>query len=102
MSDRQMALWETGSLGNLKMEVIDSSSYVAGIVGRTCHADRPAEPRSGVLMPFFADGNDVLFLAGKGWAKGRRGFMYGDADEAVHSATATSATTSMQTTSCIT
>jgi hypothetical protein len=23
-------------------------------------------PTSGVLMPFFAEGNDVLFLAGKG------------------------------------
>jgi coronin-1B/1C/6 len=28
MSDRQVALWETGSLGNLKTEAIDSSASV--------------------------------------------------------------------------
>ncbi|KAH9852004.1 microtubule binding protein [Lenzites betulinus] len=45
MSDRQVALWETGSLANVKTTTIDQSS--------------------GVLMPFWTD-NHILFLAGKG------------------------------------
>ena len=45
MSDRQVALWETGALGNIKMTTIDQTS--------------------GVLMPFWTD-NNILFLAGKG------------------------------------
>ncbi|WVQ76929.1 hypothetical protein IAR50_006608 [Cryptococcus sp. DSM 104548] len=46
MSDRQLALWDTSSLTNISTESIDTSA--------------------GVMMPFFAEGNDVLFLAGKG------------------------------------
>ncbi len=45
MSDRQVALWETGSLANVKTITIDQTS--------------------GVLMPFWTD-NNILFLAGKG------------------------------------
>ncbi|KAL1938172.1 hypothetical protein VTO73DRAFT_11816 [Trametes versicolor] len=45
MSDRQVAIWETGSLANVKTTTIDQSS--------------------GVLMPFWTD-NNILFLAGKG------------------------------------
>ncbi|KAJ4483925.1 microtubule binding protein [Lentinula aciculospora] len=45
MSDRQVAIWETGSLGNLKTTTIDQSS--------------------GVMMPFWSE-NNILFLAGKG------------------------------------
>ena len=45
ISDRQVALWETGALGNVKMTTIDQTS--------------------GVLMPFWTD-NNILFLAGKG------------------------------------
>ncbi|KAJ7625727.1 microtubule binding protein [Roridomyces roridus] len=45
MSDRQVGVWETGGLGNVKTIVIDQSS--------------------GVLMPFWSD-NNILFLAGKG------------------------------------
>ena len=41
MSDRQVALWETGSLKNLKTMVLDQSS--------------------GVIMPFWSD-NNILFL----------------------------------------
>lgn len=39
-------LWETGGLTSLKTETIDSSS--------------------GVIMPFYAEGNGIIFLAGKG------------------------------------
>ncbi|OCF30801.1 deoxyuridine 5'-triphosphate nucleotidohydrolase [Kwoniella heveanensis CBS 569] len=46
MSDRQVSLWETGGLTNLDTQSLDSSA--------------------GVIMPFYAEGNDVLFLAGKG------------------------------------
>ncbi|ORX34981.1 hypothetical protein BD324DRAFT_633486 [Kockovaella imperatae] len=46
MSDREVSVWDTGSLNNLKTDSIDTSS--------------------GVLMPFFLEGNDILFLAGKG------------------------------------
>ena len=46
MSDREVSVWDTGSLSNLKTDSIDASS--------------------GVLMPFFLEGNDILFLAGKG------------------------------------
>ncbi len=46
MSDRQVALWETGSLSNVKTITIDQTS--------------------GVLMPFWTD-NNILFLAGKGY-----------------------------------
>ncbi|ODN75592.1 hypothetical protein L202_06711 [Cryptococcus amylolentus CBS 6039] len=46
MSDRQLGLWDTSSLTNISTESIDTSA--------------------GVMMPFFAEGNDVLFLAGKG------------------------------------
>ncbi|KAJ6592224.1 microtubule binding protein [Mycena vulgaris] len=45
MSDRQVAVWETGGLGNIKTLVLDQSS--------------------GVMMPFWSD-NNILFLAGKG------------------------------------
>ncbi|KAL5536362.1 CRN1 [Sanghuangporus sanghuang] len=45
MSDRQIGLWETGSLKNVKMTIVDQSS--------------------GVLMPFYSD-NNILFVAGKG------------------------------------
>ncbi|KAF8075319.1 microtubule binding protein [Lyophyllum atratum] len=45
MSDRQVSIWETGSLGNLKTMTLDQSS--------------------GVMMPFWTD-NNILFLAGKG------------------------------------
>ncbi|KAJ7148452.1 microtubule binding protein [Mycena crocata] len=45
MSDRQVAVWETGGLGNVKTIVLDQSS--------------------GVMMPFWSD-NNILFLAGKG------------------------------------
>ena len=41
MSDRQVALWETGGLSNVKMTIIDQTS--------------------GVLMPFWTD-NNILFL----------------------------------------
>lgn len=41
MSDRQVGIWETGSLNNLKMTTIDQTS--------------------GVLMPFWSD-NNILFL----------------------------------------
>ncbi|KAK1921449.1 microtubule binding protein [Papiliotrema laurentii] len=46
MSDRQVGLWDTSSLTSLELNSLDSSA--------------------GVLMPFFAEGNDILFLAGKG------------------------------------
>lgn len=45
MSDRQVGVWETGGLSNVKMMTIDQTS--------------------GVLMPFWSD-NNILFLAGKG------------------------------------
>ncbi|KZT68697.1 DUF1900-domain-containing protein [Daedalea quercina L-15889] len=45
MSDRQVAIWETGGLSNVKMTTIDQTS--------------------GTLMPFWSD-NNILFLAGKG------------------------------------
>ena len=45
MSDRQIGLWDTGSLSSVKMTMIDQSS--------------------GVMMPFWSD-NNILFLAGKG------------------------------------
>lgn len=45
MSDRQIGIWETGSLESLKMLSIDQTA--------------------GVLMPFWSD-NNILFLAGKG------------------------------------
>lgn len=45
MSDRQVAIWETAGLTNVKMTTIDQTS--------------------GVLMPFWSD-NNILFLAGKG------------------------------------
>ncbi|GBE89403.1 Coronin-like protein [Sparassis crispa] len=45
MSDRQVGLWETGGLTNIKTMTIDQTS--------------------GVLMPFWTD-NNILFLAGKG------------------------------------
>lgn len=41
MSDRQVAVWETGSLNNIRMTTIDQTS--------------------GVLMPFWSD-NNILFL----------------------------------------
>ncbi|GMK54204.1 hypothetical protein CspeluHIS016_0107900 [Cutaneotrichosporon spelunceum] len=46
MSDRQLMLWETAGLTQLQTESLDSSA--------------------GIIIPYFADGNDVLFLAGKG------------------------------------
>ncbi|WWC57752.1 uncharacterized protein I303_100287 [Kwoniella dejecticola CBS 10117] len=46
MSDRQVSLWDTAGLTNLETTSLDSSA--------------------GVIMPFYAEGNDVLFLAGKG------------------------------------
>ncbi|WWC67163.1 uncharacterized protein I206_101070 [Kwoniella pini CBS 10737] len=46
MSDRQVSLWDTAGLTNLDTTSLDSSA--------------------GVIMPFYAEGNDVLFLAGKG------------------------------------
>lgn len=45
MSDRQLSIWETGGLGNVKTTTIDQSA--------------------GVIMPFWSD-NGILFLAGKG------------------------------------
>lgn len=45
MSDRQLSLWDAGSLNNLRTVVIDQSA--------------------GVVMPFYSD-NNLLFLAGKG------------------------------------
>jgi len=45
MSDRQLSIWETGALANVKSLTIDQSA--------------------GVLMPFWSD-NNILFLAGKG------------------------------------
>ncbi|KJA22756.1 hypothetical protein HYPSUDRAFT_201850 [Hypholoma sublateritium FD-334 SS-4] len=45
MSDRQVAIWETGGLGNVKTISLDQSA--------------------GVVMPFWTD-NNILFLAGKG------------------------------------
>ncbi|KAI0726368.1 microtubule binding protein [Fomitopsis betulina] len=45
MSDRQVAIWETGGLSNVKMTTIDQTS--------------------GTIMPFWSD-NNILFLAGKG------------------------------------
>jgi coronin-1B/1C/6 len=45
MSDRQVSVWETGDLGNLKTISLDQSA--------------------GVVMPFWTD-NNILFLAGKG------------------------------------
>lgn len=41
MSDRQVAIWETGELGNIKTIILDQSS--------------------GVVMPFWSD-NNILFL----------------------------------------
>ena len=41
MSDRQVGIWETGSLSNIKTTTIDQSS--------------------GVMMPFWSD-NNILFL----------------------------------------
>lgn len=61
MSDRQLGLWETGGLKNLDMQSLDSSACVDLRLSSTY-----ANTLSGVLMPFFAEGNDVLFLAGKG------------------------------------
>jgi len=46
MSDRQVGIWDSGSLENLRMTTIDQSA--------------------GVLMPFWSD-NNILFVAGKGW-----------------------------------
>ncbi|WWC97410.1 hypothetical protein V866_004289 [Kwoniella sp. B9012] len=46
MSDRQVSLWDTAGLTNLETTSLDSSA--------------------GIIMPFYAEGNDVLFLAGKG------------------------------------
>jgi coronin-1B/1C/6 len=46
MSDRQLMLWETAGLTQLQTESLDSSA--------------------GIIIPYFAEGNDVLFLAGKG------------------------------------
>jgi coronin-1B/1C/6 len=45
MSDRQVAVWETGNLENIKTISLDQSA--------------------GVVMPFWTD-NNILFLAGKG------------------------------------
>ncbi|KAF9442356.1 microtubule binding protein, partial [Macrolepiota fuliginosa MF-IS2] len=45
MSDRQVGIWEVGSLNNSKMMTIDQTA--------------------GVMMPFWSD-NNILFLAGKG------------------------------------
>ncbi|KAF9528993.1 hypothetical protein CPB83DRAFT_853586 [Crepidotus variabilis] len=45
MSDRQVGIWETGGLSNVKTLSIDQSA--------------------GVIMPFWTD-NNILFLAGKG------------------------------------
>ncbi|KIK91747.1 hypothetical protein PAXRUDRAFT_615322 [Paxillus rubicundulus Ve08.2h10] len=45
MSDRQVSIWETGGLGNVKTLTLDQSA--------------------GVVMPFWSD-NGILFLAGKG------------------------------------
>ncbi|CED83665.1 microtubule binding protein [Phaffia rhodozyma] len=45
-SDRQVKIWETGGLSEIKGINIDQSS--------------------GVLMPFFSEANNLLFLAGKG------------------------------------
>ncbi|KAF9224281.1 DUF1900-domain-containing protein [Gyrodon lividus] len=45
MSDRQVTIWETGGLGNVKTLMLDQSA--------------------GVVMPFWSD-NGILFLAGKG------------------------------------
>ncbi|OSC96677.1 microtubule binding protein [Trametes coccinea BRFM310] len=45
MSDRQVAIWDTADLSNVKTITIDQTS--------------------GVLMPFWTD-NNILFLAGKG------------------------------------
>jgi len=41
MSDRQVGIWETGGLGNVKTMTLDQSS--------------------GVVMPFWSD-NNILFL----------------------------------------
>ena len=46
ISDHQVALWETGGLGNVKTMTIDQTS--------------------GVLMPFWTD-NNILFLGRCGW-----------------------------------
>lgn len=48
MSDRQVGIWDSGSLENLRMTTIDQSA--------------------GVLMPFWSD-NNILFVAGKGWVR---------------------------------
>jgi coronin-1B/1C/6 len=56
-----MMLWDTKDLTNLKTETIDSSS--------------------GVIMPFYAEGNDVLILAGKGDGNIR---YYEYADDELH------------------
>ncbi|KAI0041826.1 microtubule binding protein [Auriscalpium vulgare] len=45
MSDRQVSIWETGGLSNVKSLALDQSA--------------------GVIMPFWSD-NNILFLAGKG------------------------------------
>ncbi|ESK81997.1 actin-binding protein [Moniliophthora roreri MCA 2997] len=45
MSERQVGIWETGGLGNVKMMPVDQSA--------------------GIIMPFWSD-NGILFLAGKG------------------------------------
>ncbi|WVO13585.1 hypothetical protein L204_101206 [Cryptococcus depauperatus] len=46
MSDRQVSVWDTAGISNISTASIDTSA--------------------GVLMPFFAEGNNILFLAGKG------------------------------------
>ncbi len=61
MSDRQVGLWDTSSFKNLDMMSLDSSAYADPL-----RAGALLMNRRGVLMPFFAEGNDVLFLAGKG------------------------------------
>lgn len=43
MSDRQVGIWDAGSLNNLKMTSLDQTS--------------------GVVMPFWSD-NNILFLGG--------------------------------------
>lgn len=45
MSSRELGVWDTGSLANLKTITVDQTA--------------------GVLMPFYSD-NNILFVAGKG------------------------------------
>lgn len=59
-------LWDTSSLTNLKTETIDSSSCALLRLSYVVSSADGLFLGRGVIMPFYAEGNDVLILAGKG------------------------------------